>query len=413
MIVGISIKNFKSIQEVTGLPLSRFHVLVGPNGVGKSTFLDAIDFVRDCLVQGPAMAVEIRHITDFDDLTWMRQGGAIGVELWFDLSDQLPKMADSLIRYRLAIKQDQKLGVCVDEESLSQYPKSQRLSSNVIQFESKVELKLLLAKSSDGTDMYKQEREYNLELKSDLDYFNFGPNKLTLAHTPPDEKLYPTANAVRRFLMQGVRYIQLDSPQMRLPCPATRPSYLELDGTNLARVVGRLLGSKDGLGPHWAEPGTPVSNWTEHIRYALPDLVNIGWARRQVDNAEYLMLQYENGLEAPSWVLSDGTLRMLALTLPAFLPPEPALYMVEEPENGVHPKALEIILRSLSTVPAAQVLLATHSPLVVQQCGIEPLLCFSRDADGTHIIGGPHHPMLQDWDGTPDLGTVFAAGVLE
>ena len=407
MIVGISIKNFKSIQEVTGLPLSRFHVLVGPNGVGKSTFLDAIDFVRDCLVQGPAMAVETRHIADFDDLTWMHQGGTIEVELWLDLSDQLPEMAESLIAYQLAIKQDQKLGVCVDEETLLEYPKSQRLSPNVIQFDYEVEPKLLLGKSSYETDIYSREHE------SHLDSFNFGRDKLTLAHTPPDEERYPTANAVRRFLMQGVRYIQLDSPQMRLPCPATRPSYLELDGTNLARVVGRLLGSKNGFGPHWAEPGTPVSNWAGHVRYALPDLVNIGWARRQVDNAEYLMLRYEDGLEAPSWVLSDGTLRMLALTLPAFLPPEPALYMVEEPENGVHPKALEIILRSLSTVPAAQVLLATHSPLVVQQCGIEPLLCFSRDADGTHIIGGPHHPMLQDWDGTPDLGTVFAAGVLE
>lgn len=147
--------------------------------------------------------------------------------------------------------------------------------------------------------------------------------------------------------MQGVRYIQLNSSAMRLLCQATRPTDLELDETNLARVVGRLLGANSGLGPHWAVDGTAVSHWVEHLRYALPDLINIGWARRQADNAEYLILRYENGLDAPSWVLPDGTLRMLALTLPAFLPPEPALYMVEEPENGVHPKALEIILRSL------------------------------------------------------------------
>lgn len=74
------------------------------------------------------------------------------------------------------------------------------------------------------------------------------------------------------------------------------------------------------------------------------------------------MLKYENGLECPSWLVSDGTLRMLALTLLAFLPPSPGIYMVEEPENGVHPKGLEIILRSLSTIPESQMLLATHSP---------------------------------------------------
>ncbi len=407
MIVGISIRNFKGIREIINLPLSRFHVLVGPNGVGKTTFLDAIDFVRDCLAQSPATAVESRHIADFNDLTWMRQGGTIEIELWLDLSDQLPSLAENLINYRLAIKQDQKLGVCVCDELLRQYSKNWLPSGKTIEFSPKVKPRRLLGKTTKGTDFYTREKG------TYQDSFNFGPDKLTLALTPPDEDRYPTANAVRRFLMQGVRYIQLNSPAMRLPCPATRPTDLELDGTNLARVVGRLLGANGGLGTSWANAESPVSHWAEHLRYALPDLVNIGWARRQADNAEYLMLCYENGLEAPSWVLSDGTLRMLALTLPAFLPPEPALYMVEEPENGVHPKALEIILRSLSTVPSSQTLVATHSPFVVQQCGVKPLLCFSRDGDGAHIIAGTNHPMLKNWEGAPDLGIVFAAGVLE
>lgn len=383
--------------------MSRFQVLVGPNGVGKTTFLDAIDFVRDCLTQSPAAAVEARHVTDFNDLSWLRQGGVIEVELWLDLASLRAELTDSLIHYRLAVRQDPKLGVCIEAEELRQYPKGAHPET----LSTKAKPRRLLGKTAKGTDFYSRERG------TYQDSFNFGLDKLTLALTPPDEERYPTANAVRRFLMQGVRYIQLNSPAMRLPCPATRTTDLALDGTNLARVVGRLLGMNGGLGPYWAEPNSSVARWTEHLRYALPDLEAIGWARRQADNAEYLMLRYQNGLEAPSWLLSDGTLRMLALTIPAFLPHEAAVYMVEEPENGVHPKALEIILRSLSTIPGAQMLLATHSPFVVQQCGVEPLLCFSRDEHGTHITRGSGHPMLKDWDGTPDLGIVFAAGVLE
>lgn len=407
MIVGLSIRNFKGIREIANLPMSRFHVLVGPNGAGKTTFLTAIDFVRECLARGPAGAVEALHIADFNDLTWMRQGGAVEIELWLDLGADRPELAESLLHYRFAVRQDARSGVCVHDEQLRRYAKSWQPTGSPLVFSPKVKPRRLLGKTENGTDFYQREKG------TYADSFNFGLDKSTLALTPPDDERYPTANAVRRFLMQGVRYIQLDSPAMRLPCPATRHADLELDGTNLARVVGRLLGANGGLGPYWAAPGTAVAQWAEHVRYALPDLANIGWARRQADNAEYLLLRYENGLEAPSWVLSDGTLRMLALTIPAFLPPEAAVYMVEEPENGVHPKALEIILRSLSSIPGAQMLLATHSPLVVQQCGVKPLLCFRRKDDGAQVVTGAEHPTLQSWEGIPDLGVVFAAGVLE
>jgi len=422
MIVGLTLRNFKGIQSLDALPLSRFQVLVGPNGVGKTTVLDAIDFVRDCLAHGPGAAVESRAITDFNDLTWMRHGGTVEIELWLDLSAELPALSDNLLQYRLAVRQDSKLGVCIDDETLRQYSRAWLPKGETLRFSPSVKPKRLLGKTSKGTDFYQREKG-NYQ-----DSFNFGLDKLTLALTPPDEERYPTANAVRRFLMEGVRYIQLNSRAMRLPCPATRGTDLDLDGTNVARVVGRLIGNNGQEGPSsramlwllsktreplWAEPNSAVTRWVEHLRYALPDLVNVGWDRRQADNAEFLVLRYENGLDVPSWLLSDGTLRMLALTLPAFLPAESALYMVEEPENGVHPKALEIILRSLSTIPGAQTLLATHSPFVVQQCGIDSLLCFSRDQFGTHITAGPKHPMLKDWDGTPDLGVVFAAGLLE
>ncbi len=407
MIVGITIRNFKGIKEIIDLPLEAFHVLVGPNASGKTTFLDAIDFMRDCLIDGPKLAVESRNVSNFDDLTWMKQGGTIEVSIWFDFSRERKELSDSLVLYRLAIKQDVDHGVCVSDEILQKYSKSWLPAGTNFAFSDRVKPTRLLGKTSKGTDFYARETSRY------QDSFNFGVDKLTLALTPPDEDRYPTANLVRKFLMQGVRYIQLDSPGMRLPCSATRSAELDMDGTNIARVVSRLIGRKNGEEISWIQDGTDLVRWIDHLRFALPDLKNIGCSRRIADNAEYIVVQYENGLEAPSWVLSDGTLRMLALTLLAFMPPESAMYMVEEPENGVHPKALEIIMRSLSTIPSGQMLVATHSPFVVQQSGIKPLLCFNRGSTGTTIVHGIDHPILKDWDGEPDLGIVFAAGILE
>ena len=135
------------------------------------------------MAQSPAKAVESRHIAEFNDLTWMRQGGTIEVELWLDFSDQLPTLAESLINYRIAIKQDQKLGVCVDDEILRQYSKSWLPSGKTIEFSPKVKPKRLLGKTTKGTDSI-------LAKKGLPGLFNFGLDKLALALTPPDDERY-------------------------------------------------------------------------------------------------------------------------------------------------------------------------------------------------------------------------------
>jgi predicted ATPase len=372
------------------LRLDPLHVLIGPNGSGKSTFLDVIEFVKDCLDSGPANAVELRA-PEFRDLTFLRQGGPIEIDLRFRFEADV---LNRVLHYRLALTGDKRLGVRVTEELLQVSKERQSKGDRI------------LGKTSTGNDFYQR------DAGTYVDSFQFGPNKLALSLTPPDTQKYATANMVKHFLMQGVRYVRLNSSAMRQPAPALRSTELDLDGTNLPRVVGGLINesrSKNGGN----ERSGALARWTRHLQYAVDDLESIGWAARTPDNAEYLVLRFKGGLSCPSWLLSDGTLRMLALTLLAFLPTSARLYMVEEPENGVHPLALEVILKALSAIPAAQVLIATHSPLVVQQLGIEPLLCFSRDpVAGVQIVRGAAHPLLEGWSGTPDLASIFASRVL-
>jgi predicted ATPase len=393
MIVAIKIRNYKGIQRSPWLDLDPFHVLVGPNGSGKSTFLEAIDFVKSCLVDGPLVAVEQRA-PEYRDLTFLRQGGPIEFDLRLRFLDP-PGDTLGTLHYRLAVTSDERLGVRISEELLKRVQPGIKPGVGT----------RLLGKTGSGSDFYRRESG------TYQDSFQFGPGKLALSLTPPDTQKYPTGNVVRNFLAQGVRYVQLNSTAMRQPAPATRPTELELDGTNLPRVVGSLL--RNGSSARSSSEGrSAVARWTEHLRYALEDLESIGWAARPPDNAEYLTLRFAGGLECPSWLLSDGTLRMLALTLPAFLSGPPRLYMVEEPENGVHPHALEIIVKALAAIPAAQVFVATHSPLVVQQVGAKPLLCFTRDEKaGVQIVHGENHSALKDWQGSPDLASIFTSRV--
>ena len=90
-----------------------------------------------------------------------------------------------------------------------------------------------------------------------------------------------------------------------------------------------------------------------------------------------------------------------------------SLYLIDEPENGIHPLAIETMYQSLSSVYDAQVLMATHSPVILGIAEPENVLCFAKTAEGAvDIITGREHPRLKDWHGEVDLGTLFASGVL-
>ncbi|MBM4388409.1 MAG: ATP-binding protein, partial [Deltaproteobacteria bacterium] len=117
--------------------------------------------------------------------------------------------------------------------------------------------------------------------------------------------------------------------------------------------------------------------------------------------------------KVPSWMASDGTLRLLALTLPAYLKNFKGVYLIEEPENGVHPRAMETAYQSLSSVYDAQILLATHSPIILSMVEPSNVLCFAKTGEGaTDIVNGEQHPKLKHWKGDPNLSVLFAGGVL-
>ncbi len=117
----------------------------------------------------------------------------------------------------------------------------------------------------------------------------------------------------------------------------------------------------------------------------------------------------------PSWLLSDGTLRLLALSLLAFAETagQRGLYLVEEPENGLHPLAIQSVFQALSQMRTTQVFVATHSPIFLAQMSLDQALVFRRANNGTaHISRGDEVAALARWRGQVDLPNLFATGVL-
>lgn len=256
----------------------------------------------------------------------------------------------------------------------------------------------VISKSEDSTNDY-----FKAETSGWNNPFRLGAGKSALANLPEDEERFPVATWVKRLLLDGPQRIVLSGDAMRRPSPpGQRRGYLP-DGSNIPWVV------------HELETTSPdrLSAWTDHVRPLIPGLAGITTREREEDRHRYLLLQFDSGFEAPSWLVSDGTLRLLALTLLAYVPDLAGIYLIEEPENGIHPRAVELVLESLSSMYLAQVLCATHSPVVLSVARSSQVLCFARDSTGaTDVIPGNLHPRLREWRGEVDLGTLFASGVL-
>jgi len=74
----------------------------------------------------------------------------------------------------------------------------------------------------------------------------------------------------------------------------------------------------------------------------------------------------QNEIDFSSRIVSEGTLRVLALCAIAVNPWSGSLLAFEEPENGVHPRRLELIAQLLSSLAIErrkQLIVTTHSPL--------------------------------------------------
>ena len=144
----------------------------------------------------------------------------------------------------------------------------------------------------------------------------------------------------------------------------------------------------------------------------FPDIKDVRTVLREEDRHRYVVIDYENGVAVPSWMISEGTLRLMALTLLAYAADPRGVYLIEEPENGIHPAALQAVYESLSSIYEGQVLIASHSPVLLSMAKPEQLLCFVATAGGTRIVRGSEHQALRDWQGEVSLGMLAASGIL-
>ena len=414
MITRIEALSYRCLRYVSQ-PLDRFHVLIGPNASGKTTFLDVVAFLGRLVSGGLDEAISERT-QNFQDLVWSRSGDSFELAIELEIPEHLrsslyyPEL--DAVRYEVAVDHDVESNTVAfraetvllkptrrgDSSQPSLFPNAKPSPGTILQGPQSPGTRMVVTKEISGHDHFYAEAGDDW-----VGAFKLGPRRCALANLPEDETKFPVATWLKGLLSKEVQQLILNSLMIRNASPPGKGLTLLPDGSNLPWVVWDL------------EKRSPerFHDWVAHLQTALPDLEGIRVVERKDDRHRYLMLRYRGGLEIPSWMASDGTLRLLTLTLLAYLEGFRGIYLIEEPENGIHPRAVESMLQSLSSVYDAQVLLASHSPVVLSIVDPDQILCLAKDdAGATDIVSGSDHPALRDWRREPNLSVLFAAGVL-
>lgn len=135
----------------------------------------------------------------------------------------------------------------------------------------------------------------------------------------------------------------------------------------------------------------------------------------ELERKAYLQLT-EADFKVPGWMLSTGTLRMLALLALLRHPIPPPLIVVEEIENGLDPRSIHVLveeIRSAVLDGITQVVLTTHSPYLLDLLKLDQLVLVARDENGEPRFHRPDSDAkLNEWAAEFAPGRLYTMGKL-
>jgi predicted ATPase len=420
MISRLEALHYRCFDQLA-IEMDAYHVLAGANGSGKSTLLDIPMLLGDMLSKGllPALLetsspTASARAQSLQELIHCHRGNYFSFAMEatlpestvMTLVERVPtsvqkdqKKWPHRLRYEMSFEVFNYTELHVTDEFLYIVPQhtTRPAMGWSINGHRPRTWKTILARTSGAPVVM------HAEYHRDRFVLRLRPQQLALANLPYDFHLFPASGWFKELLEEGVMRYAPNGHALRQASPPGQPKTIRPDAGNLPWMVLNLKHERYEL----------FEAWVEHVKMALPYLVAIDAVEREEDHHAYLKLTYQGGYTVTSSGLSDGTLRILALTILPYLSRAPRIICVEEPEDSIHPRAIELVLQSLTSLYDSQVWVATHSPMVLAHTDLKAVIVMRGSVEGNAVaIAGAEHPQLRDWQGGIDLGSLFAAGVL-
>jgi predicted ATPase len=412
MLTRLKVNGFKNLQDVD-VRLGPFTCIAGPNGVGKSNFFDAIGFLA-ALADKPLIdaALSVRggqgHAGDVRSL-FRRSGRRRSTRMSFLVEMIIPSAGEDMLgqeaeasmtyltyqlelRYRSDPLVRRKDRIEIVSESLEHLNRSQARTN--LGFEhSKAwrDSAVRGRRSSPFISTASHENDNFVSLHADAGGQTGGRLRKVAAHRLPRTMLSSVNNAAEhrtlvlaRQEMMSWTQLQLEPTALRAPDPFTAPHIIGANGAHVPATLHHLaqLEAQQRSGAD-ADLYSRIANRLAELNEDVRSISVKVDEKRQLLNVQ---MRDRQGTPHMASSLSDGTLRFLALAVMEQDPGLRSLLCLEEPENGIHPRRVPAMLRLLQDLavdpeepvdadnPMRQVIVNTHSPLVVAEVPGDSLL---------------------------------------
>lgn len=239
----------------------------------------------------------------------------------------------------------------------------------------------------------------------------------------------PRAKALQQTIGRSVetwQFLDMNPREMGRLRDRRRTSVrivLERDGSNLAEY---LLDMRDGTGrgssSQRAEEGLAAFNgFVEAMRQVLPYASDLRPVERDfLERKVFLELMEPYGkdglaMEIPGWLLSTGTLRIAALLAVLRHPEPPPLVCIEEIENGLDPRTIQLLVSEIQYAVerrGIQVMLTTHSPYFLDLVPLDTIVFVERGEKGPSFTRPGDSAELRGWAEKFSPGKLYSMNVL-
>jgi len=376
LIEGFRVRNYRALRDVTlgkasfsdrAEKLTPLTVVIGKNGVGKSTLFDAFGFVSDCLSLGVETACDHRQRGGFERLRSKGTGDSIRFDIYYREGPN-----DRPITYELAINLDKSGRPFVESELLKQRRKNAK-SGQPFPF-----LRLFHGTGEawageESVDVEGEESSARTQIRL-TDSRQLGIATLgTLKEHPRIEKF-------RNFLKGW--YLSYFHPDAARGIPTAGPQrHLNIHGDNIGNVVQFME----------REHKDRFIKILERIASKIPGVKKIDTV---VTADNRVLLRFNDGAFADPFFaqqMSDGTLKVFAYLLLLEDPDPPPFICIEEPENGLYHKLLDALAtefreHATGKRDASQIFVTTHQPYFVDALTPQEVWILEKGSDGYSTI---------------------------